>query len=141
MQINAAKGARLEFVVAQLEGTCQREVVRFIPKADRGKGGESFIREMVEEPAGFMVYFPRGHALRISTVEELKRYGLNREPRIINMIGLNDPNSPLGKLFRAQDKQGRNAGQKELEKMVMKLATFSSGTTLLPEQLEFEDTE
>jgi len=124
-------GARLSFVVVSLKdmGPIQREVVRF----EKGKG---LVREMQEQDPGYMVYFPRGHAIRIRDDEELRRHGFHREPRIINMTGLNDPNSPVGKIMMAQDDEIRRGAYADLEKMVMRLATAKSGNVLMPEQME-----
>lgn len=124
-------GARLSFVVVDLKdmGQIEREVVHF----EKGKG---LVREMKTQDAGYMVYFPRGHAIRIRNDEELRRYGFHREPRIINMTGLSDPNSPVGKMMMAQDDEIRKGAYADLEKMVIRLATAKSGNVLMPEQMD-----
>jgi hypothetical protein len=73
MAINAAMtGARLSYVVRELPGTVEREVVTFeeIP-AGKHKDGSPRVtyqmkRVMRKVPAGYMVYFPRGHVLRLT---------------------------------------------------------------------------
>lgn len=40
--------------------------------------------EEVEEPLGFMVYFPAGHSIRIATETELRRLGFNRIPGLVD---------------------------------------------------------
>lgn len=127
--IQTMAGARLAYVVVALEGTVKREVTSWSKKA-------GLVKKLVEVPAGFMVYFPRGHALRIVDKAMLERYGLNGEPNIINMQGLHDPRSPVGKLMTAQDESVRQGAYADLEQMVIRLATAKTGPVLLPEQLE-----
>jgi hypothetical protein len=52
----------------------------------------------------------------------LRHYQLHKEPKIIELNGLNDPNSPLGKMFLSQDPHLRMASYRELEQMVINLA-------------------
>jgi hypothetical protein len=54
---------------------------------------------------------------------QLRHYRLHKEPQIIQLEGLNDPNSPLGKMFLSQDPQLRSASYRELEQMVINLAS------------------
>lgn len=122
-------GTRLAYVVRQLEGKVQREVTTWTK--DKG-----LVQKMVEQPAGFMVYFPRGHVLRFKSVDELKRYQLDQPPQIVNLGGLNDPNSPLGKMLMSQDEGARRGAFESLEQQVIALATAKTGSVLMPEQLE-----
>jgi hypothetical protein len=126
----AQTGTRLAYVVRPLEGTVEREIVVF----DK-KNGEGLVRKMRKVPAGNMVYFPRGHVLRL-TDAQLKFYKLDRKPRMINIQGLNDPNSPIGKMINAQDEEERHGAYLDLEKSVMQLATAMTGSVLMPEQLK-----
>ncbi len=112
-------GARLAFVVRELEGTVRRQVHKFT----KTKG---LVTSYVEEPAGYMVYFPRGHAIRLNK-EQLRHYKLNMAPRIVNLDGLNDPNSPLGKLFLSQDQAIREQAMVNLEEHVIQLAQAKAG--------------
>lgn len=114
------KGARLAFVVQPIEGVVKREKMR------RTKQG-TWEKYMVEEPAGFMVYFPRGHAVRIKNERMLRHYGLDKKPRIIEMRGLENPNTPLGKLFLSQDKDEREKAWEELETQVIRLSEVKAG--------------
>ena len=82
---------------------------------------------MVEEPAGFLVYFPRGHVIRIKDEKQLRHYKLNREPEIVNLNGLADRNSPLGKLMFSQDDAVRRNAMVDLEQQVIKMAEIKSG--------------
>lgn len=121
-------GARLSFVVVPLQGTVKREVSTYTRK-----GGLQ--RKVVEEPAGYMVYFPQGHALRIRDKKTLEHYGLHIEPQIINMNGMHPRNSPMAKMLSAQDDESRKKAYVSLEDQVIKLATAHTGTILMPEQL------
>lgn len=107
-------GSRLAYVVVKQEGKVKRE------KHFWSKDGIK--KKLVEEDAGFLVYFPRGHALRVRSLRQLKHYRLHKEPKIIQLDGLNDPNSPLGKMFLSQDPQLRMASYHQLEQMVIDLA-------------------
>lgn len=124
-------GSRLEFVVVPLDGEVVRYHTRFEGKKKNGATGRGLYKERVSEPAGFMVYFPRGHALRFRDMAELKRYRLNREPKFINLQGLNDPNSPIGKVLAAQDDKARAGAMKDLQQFVIDLATAKTGKELL----------
>ena len=125
-------GARLAYVVRKLEGTVKSTRHILQTKAKDKNGRATLVErkeEVVEEPAGYMVYFPRGHAIRLSK-EGLRQYGLDKEPQIVNLQGLQDPNSPTGKLFLSQDPKVRSAAMADLEKMVIQLATAKSGPVL-----------
>jgi hypothetical protein len=131
MSINAMMhGARLAYVVRELPGNVKREVCKY------NKARRTIERRLVEKPAGFMIYFPRGHAIRLETVEELRHYNLDKDPQIVNLDGLHDPNSPAGKLVLAKDDETRHFAMLSLEEQVIALATARSGKTLMPEQLE-----
>lgn len=128
MNMQVMTGARLSFVVVALEGTVKRPVVTWTKK-------DGLKTKLVDKPAGFMVYFPRGHALRLEDEAALAKYGLNRKPQIINMQGLNDPNSPIGKLMMDQDAEVRQGAYVDLEQMVIRLATAKTGPVLMTEQV------
>lgn len=113
-------GARLAYVVVPIEGTVHRPVHLW-------KKGKGVTVQNVEEPGGYLVYFPRGHVVRIRTKEDLRRYRLNMIPKIVNLQGLNDPNSPIGRLMMSQDEGGRALAMAELEKQVIRLAEAKSG--------------
>jgi hypothetical protein len=122
-------GTRLAYVVAPIDGTVEREVCSF----EKGKG---IVRSMKKQQGGFMVYFPRGHAVRIRSEKELEQFNLKKKARIVNMQGLTDPNSPIGQMLMAQDETTRMDGWKRLEMAVIQLATAKSGVILMPEQVE-----
>lgn len=67
------------YEVEKLEGTVQREIIE-ISKKDG-----SFVKKMITEPAGFMVYFPSGASVRIRTEEELTRQGYDKPSPIVDM--------------------------------------------------------
>jgi hypothetical protein len=107
-------GSRLAYVVVKQDGSVIREK-HFWSK-------EGIKKKLVEEDAGYIVYFPRGHAIRIRSQAMLRHYRLHLEPKIIQLEGLNDPNSPMGKMFLSQDPQLRMASYQQLEQMVIDLA-------------------
>lgn len=124
----ATKQARLSFVVVAMEGTVSREYTTWTK-------GEGLQPKMVEEPAGFIVYFPKGHVLRFRTAAELKHYGLDKEPKFLDMEGMLDPNSAIGKLFMQQTDEDRAASWEMLEDQVIALATAKTGKIIMPEQV------
>jgi hypothetical protein len=121
-------GTRLSFVVVKLEGTLRRMVTSWTKK-------DGLVPKEVPVPAGNLVYFPRGHVLRLSD-EALVHYGLNKKPRMINMQGLHDPESPLGKMLAAQDDAARANAYNDLEQAVMHLAIAKSGPVIMPEMVK-----
>lgn len=134
-------GARLAYVVRPIEG----EVVRVqhamvAKKVGKDKhGNDRYVNEIKavekKQPAGFMVYFPRGHALRFKSIDELKQYNLDQDPVIVNLDGIHDPKSPAGQLLRAQDDKSRRSAFVSLEEQVIALATAKTGSVLMPEQV------
>ena len=115
MAINGIlNGSRLAYVVVKQEGSVKREKHYWTKDGIRKK--------LVDEDAGYLVYFPRGHAIRVKSLALLRHYQLHKEPKIIELNGLNDPNSPLGKMFLSQDPHLRMASYRELEQMVINLA-------------------
>lgn len=127
-------GARLAFVVVPMEGTVKRKINTWNKKA-------GLTEKYVDQPAGYLVYFPRGHVLRIKDQKELRQYKLDRGANIINLEGLSDPNSPLGRMMMSQDDATRRGGMESLEKQVMKLAQAKSGKIELIRDPETELTE
>jgi|SRR5215831_5102969 len=107
-------GSRLAYVVVKQEGAVKRQK-HFYTK-------DGIKTKIVEEDAGYLVYCPRGHCIRIRSLAMLRHYGLHKEPKIIQLEGLNDPNSPLGKMFLSQDQHLRMASYRQLEQMVIDLA-------------------
>jgi hypothetical protein len=126
------QGARLAYVVVDLKdtvGSVKRQVTTWTKK-------DGLKTKMVEEPAGYLVYFPRGHVIRLKDKDELRRYGLDGQPPVVNLQGLNDPNSPIGRMLLSQDEGTRRGAMETMEKQVIRLATAKTGPVLMPEQLE-----
>lgn len=123
-QAHMGKGSRLAYVVVAQEGKVFRPVTIW-------KKGEGLTEKYIEQPAGYLVYFPRGHVIRIKDKKELMHYGLHKEPNIINLQGLSDPNSPLGRVMMAQNEQGRAQAFADLEKQVKQMAQANSGKVTL----------
>jgi hypothetical protein len=135
MQPMNTNGARLAYVVVDLHetvGTVKRPVTTWTKK-------DGLKTKMEEEPAGYLVYFPRGHVIRCKDKETLRQYGLDGRPPIVNLQGLNDPNSPIGRMLMAQDEGTRRGAMESMEKQVIRLATAKTGPVLMPEQLEPEE--
>ena len=134
MLTTSANGARLAYVVVDLHqsvGTVKRPVTTWTKK-------DGLKTKMVEEPAGYLVYFPRGHVIRCKDKETLRQYGLDGQPPIINLQGLNDPNSPIGRMLMSQNEDARRGAMESMEKQVIRLATAKTGPVLMPEQIEPE---
>ena len=144
MSMAVMQGTRLAYVVTPLPGKVKREqcVMEERPAGKHKDGSPRMMHELkrveVEEPAGYMVYMPRGHAVRVRTLADLKRYGIDKEANIVNLDGLMDRNSPLGRLVMEQDQAARQGAFQDLKKAVIALATRKSGTVLMPEQVAKE---
>lgn len=131
-------GTRLEFVVVELEGTVKRKKFRLIPSKQLKRDGSParHDRKEVEEeqPAGYMVYFPRGHCIRLRDKKDLERYRLNREASIISLEGLYDPNSPIGRLIASQDDKARGKAFQSLEQKVINAVTANGRRDVLTKE-------
>jgi hypothetical protein len=126
----ARNGARLAYVVVPVKGAVSREIISIETKAQNKDGKATMVdfkRKKVDQPAGYIVYFPRGHAIRLRSQDELRRYGLDKPAQIISMTGLNDPNSPVGRLMAAQDDEARRQIMVDMQQQVIQLATAKSG--------------
>lgn len=66
------------FEVEKLEGTRTKTILT----PNKKDGG--FISKEIEVDAGYVVYFPRGHSIRVSE-QELNRLGLNQDPSLVDM--------------------------------------------------------
>jgi hypothetical protein len=125
-------GSRLAYVVVPIEGKVMRPIHRYTK--DKG-----IIVKDEPQDGGFLVYFPRGHVLRIRDQAQLKLYKLDKKPRVINLQGLNDPNSPIGQLMAAQDDQARQGAMVNMERQVIQLATAKTGKVQMPEQVQEQE--
>jgi hypothetical protein len=132
-------GTRLAYVVVKMEGTLQRDIIvpsRTKNRHDGKPGMLSLKRTTKAVPAGYLVYFPKGHVLRLKTRDQLEHYGLERKPQFINLRGLHNPESPLGKMMAAQDDAARKNAYQDMEQAVMQLAIAKSGPVIMPEQIK-----
>lgn len=80
-----------EFQVVPLEGTRKKKVYNYetvVEKEDEKTGGTKKFRRRVEkeveEPAGYMVYFPKKGSVRLSEAE-LKAHKLHRRPGLVDL--------------------------------------------------------
>jgi|CXWL01.1.fsa_nt_gi hypothetical protein len=67
------------YEVEKLPGEVSVEICKIEHVAIPGKDGKTrpqIIRQTVKQPAGYMVYFPRGHSFRVATLEKLRELGL-----------------------------------------------------------------
>lgn len=86
----AMTGPRLPYVVTKLEG--EIEVTKYRVEKDEQTGAYIGIESHTEtEDAGYLAFFPNGNYMRIRNKEELKRYGLDKKPRLIADDGAIDP--------------------------------------------------
>lgn len=127
--------SRLAFVTVPLEGTVKRKKYGF--KDITPKGAKVPVHErtetIVEEPAGFMVYFPNGHVLRLSEAR-CKEFGFDKQAPVANMEGLHNPNSPIGRIMYAQTDKARAEAFRDLQQETIDLATAKSGKELLTKE-------
>ena len=115
------QGARLSFVVRAIKGKIKREICSYSKDA----GG---IRKAIKEvSAGFIVYFPMGHAIRVKDAHTLKELGFDKKPQILDMDGIHDPNSPLGQLMTEQNEEKRAGAYLDMEQQVVNLVTRKCG--------------
>lgn len=120
------QGARLAYVVKKLEGKIKRTNFKFNRRNGKIEPYE------VEEDAGFLVFFPRGHYLRVRTREDLIKYKLNYKPSVISMTGLLDPKSPVGKLMAAQDEGERAKAWEDMEADIAAIVRKNVGPMSIP---------
>lgn len=67
------------FEVEPVDGKKNTSVATY----NKEKGGFDYTVE--KKDFGYMVYFPQGHSIRVSTKEELRRLGFDRQPGLVNM--------------------------------------------------------
>lgn len=87
------------YEVEELQGTLRRKRFYYERKYLRDEDGEIVlddqgrktiesrqrVEKVVEVPAGWMVYFPRGHSVRIETAAEMVRLGFMEEAELIDL--------------------------------------------------------
>ena len=67
-----------QYIVQKLDGKRKRTVA-----APSKKGG--FDYKEIEEPAGYMVFFPSGSSIRVRTDDELQRLGFDSPANLVDM--------------------------------------------------------
>ncbi len=73
---------RRAFQVESLKG----KVKTTITEVEKLENGSSvFHKREVEAPAGFMVYFPQGHSIRVESQEQLERLGFAGHSGMVDM--------------------------------------------------------
>lgn len=73
-----ARQLRRQFETEVLEGEVNQQVIEKHTSA-------GFEYKTVKQDAGYMVYFPKGHSIRIRTEAELKRLGFDRGAQLVDM--------------------------------------------------------
>lgn len=75
------------YEVRKLKGMAKREYVRFVEEKDKeGKVVSKRIERYTKEvDAGYMVYFPKGHSIRVWTDKDLKALGFAAPAPIVDM--------------------------------------------------------
>lgn len=68
------------YEVEKLPGEVSVEVCEIEHVAVPGKDGKTrpqIVRKTIKQPAGYMVYFPRGHSIRVASEEKLREMGID----------------------------------------------------------------
>lgn len=74
------------YEVEALEGTVDHVIYEMEPhKNAKGKISHRLTQKTIKEPAGFMVYFPRGHSMRVRTEKDLRALGFDKPPLLQDM--------------------------------------------------------
>lgn len=76
------QGPRLPYVVRKLNGTVPVTKRKYNKRTGKVESFEE------KEDAGYIVFYPRGHYLRIRNLDALKFYGLDKKPRPIAADGM-----------------------------------------------------
>lgn len=83
-----------KFEVEVLEGKVERTMTSFEDGVLKTK--------VVEEEAGYMVYFPQGHSIRVRNYTELKRMGLHTAPGLVDMESGDEMQAPQVRSLKSQ---------------------------------------
>lgn len=78
------QGVKPAFEVHKLDGFVMESFYKF-DKGERDAGRPGLIRYEKKVPAGYMVYFPQGHSIRVGSEDELRRLGLSDTPYRVDM--------------------------------------------------------
>jgi hypothetical protein len=68
--------------------------------AEKTDAGITF--KEIEEPAGYMVYFPRGASIRVSTLKRLKQLGLSELAPLVDMESGDEQPNPSSVSLKAR---------------------------------------
>lgn len=126
-------GTRLAYVVVPQEGVVTRQYTIWDKKQKK------IVREAREEPAGYLVYMPRGHVIRIRDLKTLRHYKIDPDNApLINLEGLADPRTPLGKLMLSQDADSRIKAMDELKMQVIRMTESVAGKVTVTDEEEVD---
>jgi hypothetical protein len=80
---------RPRFEVVPLEGTREVTVISYerkkLPGTDPVKYRLHRVEKTKKKPNGFMVYFPKGHSLHVTSQKQLEQLGLAGSPTMVDM--------------------------------------------------------
>lgn len=107
------KGPRLEFVVRAVKGKVKVPYHNFDPTKKK------IVTALKTEDFGYLVYLPNGHSYRLNK-DQLKKYGYDRQPTILNFDQVNDTKTPAGRYKFAMDDNQRQKAWTDLEDQVIK---------------------
>lgn len=122
-------GERLAYVVVPVGKRLTRYHTHMVK-------GEGLKHVPYSAPGGFMVYFPRGHVLRMSA-KALREYHLTRDAKVVSLDKMFSKRSALYRMLQAQDEPTRAENFQrtftDLQKLGIRLATAKTGPMLLDE--------
>ena len=130
--IPGSEKGRLAYVTRKINGKRKHTVYKY----DSKKGGN--VKKEIEVDAGWIVYMPMGHAIAMSETE-LIRLGFDKEPPVCDFGDMHDPQSPVGRLFRAQSDQAREEAFTDMEEQVIQLVERRSGPIVQNEGVKHDD--
>ena len=130
---NGNKGPRLEFVVRELKSEgALRHTVKWDKKLKKLVRATAPVEETL-----YMVYTPSGNSYRL-TMAELKKWGFDRPPTILNLDRVNDSNTPAGRFKFGINEETRMQAYRELENQVIKSCERKHGkATTSVEEMEY----
>ncbi len=114
------KGPRLEFVVRPMKGKVK------VPHHSFDPAKKKVVSVLNTEDFGYLVYLPNGNSYRLNK-DQLKKYGYDRQPTILNFDQVNDTKTPAGRYKFAMDDAQRKKAWLELEEQVIKACVRRHG--------------
>lgn len=119
MAIQAGPNVKVRWAAKKVKGTYRKMVCRYETEDHPTKKNEKInklVKEIVEAPRGWMIFFPAGHSLHIASEEEMKRHGfMDAEGRMVRAglvdmqtgLAIETENDPLAALERGVEMNTR----------------------------------